>query len=286
MGVQICRHLVIEAAFELAALPGQLLRIQGKILRTGGRCSDGLELRDIIGAAQLPAAYAQTTDEAGLLAGANLLHLHADVELFGKILDELTEVHAAIGNVIEDGLGAVALEFHVADFHFQAQVIGQYAGSDHGFLFPGYGFLPTLYVVWTRFAVDFPDFRRLRVHALALHLPAHDGTFQRHDSQIMPRGGLHHHQVPGFDALAGCIHIESLPGILETHLKVGIELLLRDALEVIVNLKLAAALTVTDIPFQGLLVRGYGTAPETVVLYGFVVPVHVKCGYIVGSPCR
>ena len=55
----------------------------------------------------------------GLLAGADLLHLDADVEPLGEDLDQLAEIDALVGDVVEDSLDLVALVLHVADLHIE-----------------------------------------------------------------------------------------------------------------------------------------------------------------------
>ena len=120
------------------------------------------------------------------------------------------------------------------------------------------------------FAVDFPELRFFRIHALAPHLASHDGALQGHDAQVVAGSGFHHHQVTGFDALARRVHVNALAGVLETHLEVIVELFLGDALEHVVHLQLATALAVSDIFFAGFLVGYNGAAAETVVLDGFV----------------
>ena len=47
LGVQIDGGLIVDAAFEFAALPGQFLRIQGKVLASCRCGGDGLEVVDI-----------------------------------------------------------------------------------------------------------------------------------------------------------------------------------------------------------------------------------------------
>ena len=46
------------------------------------------------------------------------------MECVGQHLDELTEIDSFLGYVVEDGLVAVALILHIADFHVQSQSLG------------------------------------------------------------------------------------------------------------------------------------------------------------------
>ena len=175
--------------------------------------------------------------------------------------------NSAVGDVVEDGLRAVALELHVPDLHLQAQVRRQHAGADHRLLLPGDGILPTLDVVGLGLAVNLPEDRFLRVHAPAFHLPGHDRPLQRDDAEVMARLGLHHDEVAGLDGLTGSIDIEAFTGILETDFEIIVVLFLADALEVVVHLQLAAALAVADLLHPRLFVAADHAAPETVIAY-------------------
>ncbi len=172
--VYVAGHFIIEAAFELAALPRQFLRIERQILcpRRIGR--DGLERRNIIGAAKLAPADSEASDQPRLLARTDLLHLNPDAEFLRKDLDQLTEIHTPVGDIIENRLGTVALELHIPDLHLETQLSRNLTRPDHGLMLPRNGLMPFLYVVQLGFAIDFLEFRGLRVNPLAAHLPRHD----------------------------------------------------------------------------------------------------------------
>ena len=63
----------------------------------------------------------QFADLSGFLPGTDLPHLAPDPEVFSQYLDELSEIHPFIGDVIKDRLRIVSLVLHVADFHFESQ---------------------------------------------------------------------------------------------------------------------------------------------------------------------
>ena len=123
--------LEVEAAFQLGALAGELLGVHREILLAGGTCADGDEVGHPRRAAERTAAGTDTADAARFLAGTDLLHLHADLESVGKNTDKLAEVDAVVGYIIENRLSSVALIFHIADLHVQAEVFGDFAGADH-----------------------------------------------------------------------------------------------------------------------------------------------------------
>ena len=73
-----------------------------------------------------------------------------------QVLDELAEVDAPVGYIVEDGFVAVALVLYVAYFHLQSQVLGYLAALDHGGMFASLGLTELLHVNGTRNAIDAP----------------------------------------------------------------------------------------------------------------------------------
>ena len=156
---------------------------------------------DVTGAAEFAAANADAAYKPSFLTGAYLLHLDADTELLREHLDKLAEVHAAVGNVVEDGLGAVALKFHVTNFHFQPHFRGDTAGLDHGVLLAGDGFHPLLHVGLLGLAVDLAKFVS-SLDAFASHLAGHKRAFESDDAKVAAGGGLHYDHVANLHVLA------------------------------------------------------------------------------------
>ena len=172
-GINVSGCLIIDAAFQLAALTRQLLRIERQILTAGRLGCDRLEICHKLGAAKWPAAHSEATDETGLLARPNLLHLYADVELFCKILDKLPEVHPLICNIVEDGLCTVTLELHVPDFHLQAESGSQLTGAYHSCVLAGDCLLPSLDIQGLGLAVYLLELIGLRIYSPADTLTQH-----------------------------------------------------------------------------------------------------------------
>ena len=108
------------------------------------------------------------------------------MEGFGQHLDELTEIHASIGDVVEDGFIAVALILDVANLHLQTQVLGNLAAADHRLVLARLGLLVLLHIHGAHLAVDVLDI----VHALgrvALDLQEDELARERHGADIVAR---------------------------------------------------------------------------------------------------
>ena len=178
------------------------MRIERQILATCRRRGDGLEIRDIVRTAQLPAADSQAAYQTGLLTCSDLLHLYPDAEFLSENLDKLTEIHTTVRYVIENGLGAVPLEFHVADFHIQTEFHSYLTGTDHRFLLTRNSLLPFFDVEGLCLPVDFLEFRIFRVNAPALHLLADYRTLECNDTQVVTALRLNDDQIAHLDALA------------------------------------------------------------------------------------
>ncbi len=117
-------YLVVETALQFGAHAGKLLRIERDVLVACGIGAHADEVLHPGSAAEFSAARTGTTDAASLLSCTDLLHLDAYMEGIGKHLDELAEIDTLVSDIVEDGLVAVALIFHVADLHLQSQVLG------------------------------------------------------------------------------------------------------------------------------------------------------------------
>ena len=217
-GVDIGVVFVHHAALELRALPGQLLGVERNVLHARGSGRDARKARHPRRAAQFAAAGAQSADASGLLAGADLLHLDADVEPFGEDLDQFAEVHALVGDVVEDGLDLVALILHVADFHVQAHVGGDLPRGDHRLVLQRDGLLPLFDIVGFGLAVDLLVFAVVGVESRAAHLARHQVARERHDADVVARRRFDGHDVAPFEVEVVDVLVERTAGVLETHL--------------------------------------------------------------------
>jgi len=140
------------------------------------------------------------------------------VEPLGEDLDQLAEIDALVGDVVEDGLDLVALILHVADLHVQSHVGGDLARGDHRFVLQGDGLLPFFDVVGLGLTVDLAVFAVEGVEARAAHLPRHEVARERHNADVVARRCLDGHDVAPFEGQLVDILVERAAGVLEAHL--------------------------------------------------------------------
>ena len=147
-------NLVVEATLQFGAQSGELLRVERYVLVACGVGAHADKVLHPCGAAQLTATRSGATDASCLLSCADLFHLNAHVESVGEHLDELSEVDALVCNVVENGFVAVALIFHIADFHLQSQLFGYLSALNHGVMFAAFRLVILLHVYGFGYAVD------------------------------------------------------------------------------------------------------------------------------------
>ena len=260
LSIHIGSCLIIQTTFELSALTGQLLRIQRQVLTAGRRSRNRLETRYIVRAAEFTSAYTESSDKSGLLSSSDLLHLDTDTEFLGKDLDQLTEIHSSVCDIIKYRLGSVTLELHITDLHLQAKLGSNLTRADHCLMLTCNSLLPSFNIKELSLTVYPLEFVSLRIDLLTLHLASDNRSFQRNDTQIVAIGSLDNHKITGLDTLSGSVLIDSLTGILEADFKKLIILLLIHAFKPIVHFQLAAALTISALKFSTLRAF-YHTSP-------------------------
>ena len=209
-------NLIVQAALQLRTLASQFLRVEGNVLKTGGAGRYTYKVCHPCGAAQLTAARTDSADASSFLTCTNLLHLYPHSEALGKHFDQLAEIHAFVGDVVEDGFVAVALIFHIANLHLKSQVLGYLAGFYHGLMLVGFRLTVFVHVHVAGFAVD----------ALELHIGFQIGFFHlewnqaashRHCSDVMSRVGFHSHDVAFHQVQVVAVQIVTFAGWLELH---------------------------------------------------------------------
>src|SRR6266498_2348655 len=95
-------ELVEQATLEPAAVAEEPAVCERHVLRLGHLDGDRIEVLEIGRAAELAAARADAVHELGGVAGPDLPHLDAGVELVREVADEVAEVHPLLG-AEEDG---------------------------------------------------------------------------------------------------------------------------------------------------------------------------------------
>ena len=216
-GFYVGVHLVVKAAFEFGALPRELLRVGRDVLETRGGCGDRLKVFHPGGAAKFSAARPRASYASCLLTRSDLLHLNAHVEGIGKHLDELAEVHAPVGDVIENRLIAVALILHIADFHFEFQLVGNLAGANHRVVLAGLRFMVFLHIHRPRLAIDTLDFSA-GLHVDFLHLQRHELPRERYSADVVAGRCLNGHDVALNERQVVVVAIIALARVLKLHL--------------------------------------------------------------------
>src|ERR1700753_2903940 len=118
------RVLVLQAAHQAAAGPGDAHRVDRQVLFLGHADRDGFEVLEERGAAQIAAARADAALQPGLVPGADLPQLDPGPELTGQVPDQGPEVDP-VGGAEVDGEGAAGGQ--VVD---RGDLHGQLVGAD------------------------------------------------------------------------------------------------------------------------------------------------------------
>ena len=216
-----CLHivvdLIVETTFELGTQAGKLLRVERDVLIACGVGAHAHKVFHPCGAAQFAAAGSCATNASCLLSCSDLLHLYAHMERVGKHLDELTEVDALIGDIIEDGLVAIALIFDIADLHLQTQLLGYLSALNHRVVFAALCLVIFFHVdglgnaVYALYVVC-----RLKVGFLYLQL---DETSCHGDhADVVARTCLHRHDVALLQVNVVDIVVVALAGVFKLYL--------------------------------------------------------------------
>ena len=246
-GFHVAVHLEVYAALQLGTLPGEFLRVKRDVLKTSGTRRHRHEIGHPRRATQRTAARADATDTSGLLTGTNLLHLNAYLEDVGQHLDELAEIDASVGDIIENRLIAVALILYIADFHIQPEFGCNLAGAYHRVGLARLRLFEAFKVGSLRFAEDTQNLGVLAVVG-ALHLQLDQTPRHGHSADVVPRIGLHCHHVALVNVKVSAVAIEAATRILEMHLdKVIIYRVTGDVGKPVAAMQIAARLSGTPV---------------------------------------
>ena len=214
--LHVCVDFKVEAAFEFCALSGKFLGIERDVLKASSGCAYTDKVGHPAGTAERSAAGAYATDASGFLTCADLLHLDPDFECIGKNLDELTEVDAFVGDIIEYRFVAIALIFHVADLHVEFQIFGNLACADHRVVLFGSGFLESVEI--GRFGFTEHAFNLgVAFHAGFAHLSGYEFPGQGDLTDIVAWRGFNSDNVADREWQMERVAVESFPGVLELY---------------------------------------------------------------------
>ena len=181
-GIEVGVQLVVEAAFESAALSAQLGLIDGEILIASCVRIDRFEFGEPGTATEFTSAASDTAYFTGFLTGADLTHFDFDLEFVGVYFDQFAEVDAAIGDVKEGCFFSIGLNLHLADLHVQLELLGDGAAADHGFRFAGFVLFPEIDIAVGGPAQDLLHLRVVFFDPSFFQLQSHDFAGQRYFS--------------------------------------------------------------------------------------------------------
>ena len=133
-----------------------------------------------------------------------------------KVLDELSEVHALVGNVVEDGLVSVTLVFDVADFHLQTEVFGYLSALDHGAVLAAFGLVVLVHVCLFGQPVDALDVV-FRLEVCLFDLQLDEPSRERDDADVVSGIGFHGHDVAFLERQVVDVVVVALACVLELH---------------------------------------------------------------------
>ncbi len=209
--------LEVEAALELGTLSGELLGIERYILIAGGCCAHGDKVCHPAGAAEGSATRAYAANASGFLACAYLLHLDPHLEGVGEDFDELPEVDALVGNVVENGFVAIALILNITNLHVELEVFGYAACAHHGVVLAGASLGIFVEVAWLCNTEDALELGG-GFHTGASHLQLYELAGESDAADVVARSGFHCHHVAYREVDAGGVAVEALTGVFKYHL--------------------------------------------------------------------
>ena len=188
----------------------------------------------------------------------------------GQILDELAEVHTLVGDVVEDGLVAVSLILHVADFHLQSEVLGNLSALYHRAVLAPFGLLVFLHIRILGDSVDALDVVGT-FQVCLFHLQFHQSPSECHHADVVSRTGFHGHPVAFFQVEFIVVVVIPFSRILELHFhKVGVVGIARHVVQPVVGVQLVVLPTAAAATESAVAVVGY------LVFQIFVIHTHVS----------
>ena len=179
------------------------------------------------------------------------------MEGVGKHLDELAEVHTLVCDIVEDGLVAVALIFHVTNLHLQSEVLGYLTTLNHRGVFAVLSLVILVHVHRLGDAIDALDVVS-RLEVGLLHLQLYESACERNHSDIVARTCLHSYDVALTEVQVVDVMIISLARILELHLhEVRVLLITRHIIQIVVGIELLVLPAAGAMAESAVSIAGY-----------------------------
>ena len=207
----------VQAAFQATALSAQLEGVDAQVLVTGSGYVHLFEIGEPGAAAQFAPAGTDAAEAGSFLAVTDMPHFDFHLEGIGVAADQFAEIHPLFGGVEERGFAAIALVFHIADFHSQAQLHADAAGGFECFVFLVLEFVKALKFGFGRRAEDGAHLRIVFLYTVLFKLQTHQFAFQRHDADIKALGCFHHHIIACIQIEEFRVPVELLAASFEAH---------------------------------------------------------------------
>ena len=131
-------------------------------------------------------------------------------------LDELAEVYALVGDVVEYGLVAVALIFHVTYLHLEPQVFGYLSALYHGAVLAALCLAILVHVDGLGDAVD-AAYVVCRLQVGLLQLQLYQSAGEGHHSDVVAGVCLYRHGVALLQFQVVHVVVVALAGVLELY---------------------------------------------------------------------
>ena len=143
------------------------------------------------------------------------------MESFCQYFDKLPEIHAFVGDIVEDGLVTVALVFHVTDLHLQSQVLCYLPALNHCAVFSAFGLSELVHIGLLCDSVDTANLIG-RFQVCFFDLQFHQPPSERHHTDVVAWISFNGYDIAFLQVEAVHIVIISLACVLELHFhKVG-----------------------------------------------------------------
>ena len=141
------------------------------------------------------------------------------MKLFSQSFNQLTEIHAAIGGVIENSFCLIPLIFNVIQLHLKLQTRCYLAAAVQSVFLLADGFEELLHIVDARATVNFPQFTYRSVVFLAFALFLDEFAHHCHNADVVSDGCLNRNQFTFKEMHLRRIAEKVFSVVFETHFR-------------------------------------------------------------------